>query len=79
MMKLGLSEKDYLAFFDLQILQTKVQEAITADVPSTETQVWARHILVSDEAPLLIVIEKLKNGEDFAALAQEFSQELVPL
>ena len=75
MNKLGLSEKDYLALFDLQILQTKVQEAITADVPSTETQVWARHILVSDEAAALVVLEKLKNGEDFAALAQEYSQD----
>ena len=75
MMKLGLKEKDYLALFDLQILQTKLQEAITADVPHTEKQVWARHILVADEATALTVIEKLKNGEDFAALAKEFSQD----
>jgi parvulin-like peptidyl-prolyl isomerase len=75
MTKLGLKEKDYLAFFDLQILQTKLQEAITADVPHTEKQVWARHILVDDEATALIIIEKLKNGEDFAALAAEFSKD----
>jgi len=73
--KLGLKEKDYLSFFDIQILQTKLQDAITADVPHTETQVWARHILVSDEATALNIIEKLKSGEDFAALAQEFSQD----
>jgi parvulin-like peptidyl-prolyl isomerase len=75
MMKLGLSEKDYLALFDTQILQTKVQEAITADVPHTEKQVWARHILLSDEATAIAVLEKLKKGEDFAALAAEFSQD----
>jgi peptidyl-prolyl cis-trans isomerase D len=75
MVKLGLKESDYLALFDIQILQTKVQEAITADVPSTATQVWARHILVSDEATALSVIEKLKAGEDFATLAGEFSQD----
>lgn len=74
-LKLGLKEKDYLAFFDLQILQTKVQDAITADVPQTAKQVWARHILVPDEATALSIIEKLNNGEDFAALAQEFSQD----
>jgi parvulin-like peptidyl-prolyl isomerase len=73
--KLGLKEKDYLAFFDLQILQTKVQEAITADVSHTEKQVWARHILVADEATALNIIEKLKNGGDFGALAVEFSQD----
>ena len=75
MMKLGLSEKDYLALFDTQILQTKVQEAITADVPHTEKQVWARHILVSDEPTAKSVIERLKKGEDFAALAKELSSD----
>jgi len=73
--KLGLKENDYLAFFDFQILQKKVMEAITADVPQTEKQVWARHILVSDEPTALTVIEKLNNGGDFAALAQEYSQD----
>ncbi len=73
--KLGLAEKDYLAFFDLQILQTKVQEAITANVPATETQVWARHILVPEEATAQLIIEKLKADDDFAALAVEFSQD----
>jgi parvulin-like peptidyl-prolyl isomerase len=72
-MKLGLKENDYLAFFDLQILQTKVQEAITADVPATAPQVWARHILVADEATAQLIIEKLNAGDDFAALAAEFS------
>jgi peptidyl-prolyl cis-trans isomerase D len=71
--KLGLQEKDYLAFFDLQILQTKLTEEITANVPHVETQIRARHILVADEATALSIIEKLKNGEDFAALATKFS------
>jgi len=75
MEKMGLKEKDYLAFFDFQILQTKVQDAITADVSHTETQIWARHILVSDEAAALVIIEGLKKGEDFAVLAQELSQD----
>jgi parvulin-like peptidyl-prolyl isomerase len=71
--KLGLSQKDYLAFFDLQILQKKLTDVITADVPHTEPQVWARHILVADEATANKVIERLKNGEDFATLAKELS------
>jgi parvulin-like peptidyl-prolyl isomerase len=75
MLKLGLKEKDYLAFFDLQILQTKLQEEITANVPHTEKQVWARHILVPDEAAAIVIIEKLNNGADFAALAKELSQD----
>jgi parvulin-like peptidyl-prolyl isomerase len=74
-MNLGLSEKDYLALFDTQILQKKVEDAITADVPHTEKQVWARHILVADEAAANSVIERLKKGEDFAALAKELSSD----
>jgi parvulin-like peptidyl-prolyl isomerase len=73
LMKLGLKEKDYLAFFDLQILQTKLTEEITADVPHVEKQIWARHILVADEATALSIIERLKNGEDFADLARKLS------
>jgi peptidyl-prolyl cis-trans isomerase D len=75
LMKLGLKEADYMAFFDIQLLQDKVMEAVTADVPATETQIWARHILVSDEATAQLIIEKLNKGDDFAALAVEFSQD----
>ncbi len=74
-MKLGLSEKEYQGLFEYQLLQQKVQDAITADVPATQTQVWARHILLSDESIALVILEKLKSGEDFAALAQEYSQD----
>jgi hypothetical protein len=73
MQKLGLNEKDFLAFFDYQVLETKLRDQITADVPHVEKQVWARHILVADEATALKVIERFNNGEDFAALAQELS------
>jgi parvulin-like peptidyl-prolyl isomerase len=73
MQKLGLKEKDYLAFFDFQVLQRKLQEQITADVKPVEKQVWARHILVADQAIAVTVIERLNNGEDFAVLAKELS------
>jgi parvulin-like peptidyl-prolyl isomerase len=74
-MELGLSEKDYQGLFEYQLLLPKVQDAITADVPATQTQVWARHILVEDEAIALLVLDKLKAGGDFAALAVEFSKD----
>lgn len=73
MQKLGLSEKDFLAFFDFQVLERKLREQITANVPHVEKQVWARHILVADEATAKTVIERLKKGEDFATLAKELS------
>lgn len=74
-MELGLSEEGYTALFEYQLLLQKVQDAITADVPATQTQVWARHILVEDEATALDLIENLNNGEDFAKLAQDFSKD----
>ena len=73
MQKLGLKEKDYLEFFDLQVLERKLLDELTAELPRVEKQVWARHILVADEVTALTVIERLNSGEDFAVLAKELS------
>jgi hypothetical protein len=73
MASVGLKEKDFLSFFEIQILEKKLTEELTANVPQTEQQVWARHILVADEAAAASVIERLNKGEDFATLAKELS------
>ncbi len=73
LMKLGFDDNVYRLVFENQLLETKLKDVITADVSHAEKQVWARHILVADEATALNLIEKIKSGEDFAALAQEFS------
>jgi parvulin-like peptidyl-prolyl isomerase len=73
MTNLGFSEDIYNSLFEIQILEKKLKEVIAADVAPIEKQVWARHILVADEAAALAIIEKLKNGEDFATLAKELS------
>ena len=51
---------------------TAAYERFIADADSRE-EVAARHILVEEEAAAIDLIEKLKGGADFAALAQEFS------
>ena len=55
------------------LLRTKVMEAVTADVPAEEEQVWARHILVKSLDEAQAIVERLNAGEDFATIAMELS------
>jgi len=73
--KLGVSEEDMRGIVRMNLLRQKVFDALTQDVSTTKEEVWARHILVADEATAQKVLERLKAGEDFAKLAAEFSQD----
>ena len=70
---INVSEEDLRHFFEGFILREKVKQALTADVSNEQDQVWARHILVADEAAAQAALDRLNNGEDFAALAAELS------
>lgn len=71
----GISEEVLRDVYRNNLLRTKLLEAISADQPATEEQVWARHILVDSEAEAKAVYELLQNGSDFARLAREFSND----
>lgn len=71
----GLTQAQYEQLFETELLRKKLFEAVTADTPREEEQVWARHILVADEESAKAVLERLNNGEDFAKIAQEVSQD----
>jgi parvulin-like peptidyl-prolyl isomerase len=71
--KFGFSETYYIKFFENQLLEKKLREQVLTDVPNTETQVRARHILVADEQTARDLIQRLQNGEDFAEIAAAFS------
>lgn len=73
--KLGFSEDIYKSFFENQIYERELRKLVTADVPKAEDQIWARHILVDNEIAAMTLIDKLKNGEDFATLAKTFSKD----
>jgi hypothetical protein len=71
----GLTADDIRYVIVSQQYREKVKAAILAEqnVPRTEQQVWARHILVADEATAKQVIDRLNAGEDWSKLAAELS------
>lgn len=71
--KYGFDKGYYRKYFENQLLRTKLEDVITADVSHTEEQLRARHILIADEATANDIIKRLQAGEDFAALAAQYS------
>ena len=71
----GIKESDLRAYLKSQLTTEKVSAEITADLSPIEPQVWARHILVVDKTIADLVLSRLENGEDWNALALEFSQD----
>lgn len=69
----GLSEAAFRRLFESSLYRSKLQTALEAEVPTSGEQVHARHILVATEDEAKKVVERLKAGEDFAALAKELS------
>ncbi|HJW91260.1 MAG TPA: peptidylprolyl isomerase [Anaerolineales bacterium] len=68
-----VSEAQLRSFVEGQLYREKVMDAISKDLPRTQEQVWARHILVEDEETAKQILARLEAGEDFTALAAELS------
>jgi parvulin-like peptidyl-prolyl isomerase len=73
--EIGFSEKDVRTVIESQLYRQKVMEAVLdeMDLAREEEQVWARHILVADDATAKMVAEMLAAGKDWSQLAAEFS------
>jgi parvulin-like peptidyl-prolyl isomerase len=72
--KLGMTEADFKKlFFESPLYRQRVSDKVTADVAHTQEQVWARHILVADEATAQSIRQQLVSGADFGTLAAQVS------
>ena len=71
----GLSEEEYREILRAELLRAKMEEFVGQQVPASELHIRARHILVETEEEAETLLERLADGEDFAALAEELSQD----
>jgi parvulin-like peptidyl-prolyl isomerase len=71
----GLTEADYREIVRTQLLTERMKELIGEQVSTSELQIRARHILVETEEEANAVLERLEQGEDFATVATEVSQD----
>ncbi|MCB2202967.1 peptidylprolyl isomerase [bacterium] len=69
----NFSVNDLREIYETDLLQEKLQAQLTEDMEPVEEQVWARHILVETEEEAQEVLDKLNEGEDWTALAAEYS------
>lgn len=72
---IGFDENDLRDIIRKQLYYQKLQESMRAELSgeSTEEQVWAKHILVADQATAELVLERLAAGEAWHDLAAELS------
>ncbi len=67
----SLSESDLRWIFTMQQLRLKVFEAFTADISRQQDEVWARHIVVSEQTQAQSIYDRLSKGENFETVATE--------
>ncbi len=66
---INFTEADLRGIIYKSLLRQKVFDALTKDLKPVEDEVWARHILVADEAAAASIVDQLKKGADFCKLA----------
>ena len=71
--KINITEKNLRTYMYHYLLDNKVLSEISKDIPRDQEQVWARHILVKTQAEALIVLDRLKKGEDWSVIAADVS------
>jgi peptidyl-prolyl cis-trans isomerase D len=71
---LGVTASDFRRiFFEDNLYTKRVEDAIEANFPHTQEQIWARHILVADQATADKARAALVGGLDWTAAAKQYS------
>jgi len=71
--RLGVSETHFRDRFAERLYRERLRDSFRAEVPRDEEQVWAKHILVPDQAVAYAILSRLRQGEDWDALAAAYS------
>lgn len=71
----GWNEDEYREFVRTQLLRRKLSDVFASTVPTTTEQIHARHILVETKEQADAALQRVKNGEDFAAVAKDVSKD----
>lgn len=71
--QLNISEATIREVIRAQLYRQKLVDEFAKDVPLTEEQVWARHILVADEETAQSILDQLNSGADWNELAAQNS------
>ena len=68
--KLGMTETDFRKiYFESNLYRKRVEDIVTANVAHEQDQIWARFILVADQAAAQNIYAQLVAGVDFSTLA----------
>jgi peptidyl-prolyl cis-trans isomerase C len=68
--------QSYKASLQEQMLADRMVQQIFSEMPRAVEQVRARHILVATQEEAQDLLAKIRNGADFAVLAQTYSRDL---
>ncbi len=71
----GIKEQTFRDMVRMFLVRKELMNVLSADLPRSQEQIWVRHILVEDELTALEVTDKLTAGQDFLALAAEYSSD----
>lgn len=71
----GMTRDDLVSLIRDRLLASKLAEGLTKDMKTTGEQIRVRHILVKTEDEAKKVIDRIKGGEDFGAVAKDVSQD----